>query len=43
MGKEVRFGDTSSALFNVSMTQTSDGAVDSATGLVQPDRRLRAS
>jgi potassium-transporting ATPase potassium-binding subunit len=30
-GKEVRFGDTSSALFNVSMTQTSDGAVDSAT------------
>ena len=30
-GKEVRFGDTSSALFNVSMTQTSDGAVDSQT------------
>jgi K+-transporting ATPase ATPase A chain len=30
-GKEVRFGDTTSALFNVSMTQTSDGAVDSAT------------
>ena len=28
-GKEVRFGDTSSALFNISMTQTSDGAVDS--------------
>ncbi len=27
-GKEVRFGDTSSALFDVSMTQTSDGAVD---------------
>ena len=24
-GKEVRFGDTTSALFNVSMTQTSDG------------------
>jgi len=30
-GKEVRFGDTTSPLFNVSMTQTSDGAVDSAT------------
>ncbi len=30
-GKEVRFGDTTSALFNVAMTQTSDGAVDSAT------------
>jgi len=30
-GKEVRFGDTSSALFNVSMTQTSDGAIDSQT------------
>ncbi|HVC14429.1 MAG TPA: potassium-transporting ATPase subunit KdpA [Acidimicrobiales bacterium] len=30
-GKDVRFGDTTSALFNVSMTQTSDGAVDSAT------------
>ncbi len=29
-GKEVRFGDTTSALFNVSMTQTSDGATDSA-------------
>ncbi len=29
-GKEVRFGDTSSALFDVSMTQTSDGAVDGA-------------
>jgi potassium-transporting ATPase potassium-binding subunit len=29
-GKEVRFGDTSSALFNTSMTQTSDGAIDSA-------------
>ena len=30
-GKEARFGDTSSALFNVSMTQTSDGAVNSAS------------
>jgi K+-transporting ATPase ATPase A chain len=30
-GKEVRFGDTTSALFNISMTHTSDGAVDSAT------------
>ncbi len=27
-GKEVRFGDTSSALFDISMTQTSDGAID---------------
>jgi potassium-transporting ATPase potassium-binding subunit len=35
-GKEVRFGDTSSALFNVSMTQTSDGAVDSATDSFTP-------
>jgi len=32
-GKEVRFGDTTSAMFNVSMTQTSDGAVT-----VQPIR-----
>ncbi len=29
-GKEVRFGDTTSALFDVAMTQTSDGAVDGA-------------
>ncbi|MGH9090574.1 MAG: potassium-transporting ATPase subunit KdpA [Acidimicrobiales bacterium] len=35
-GKEVRFGDTSSALFNVAMTQTSDGAVDSATDSYNP-------
>ena len=35
-GKEVRFGDTTSALFNVSMTQTSDGAVDSATDSFNP-------
>jgi potassium-transporting ATPase potassium-binding subunit len=35
-GKEVRFGDTTSALFNVSMTQTSDGAVDSATDSYNP-------
>jgi K+-transporting ATPase ATPase A chain len=35
-GKEARFGDTSSALFNVSMTQTSDGAVDSATDSYNP-------
>ena len=35
-GKEVRFGDTSSALFNVSMTQTSDGAVDSAADSYNP-------
>jgi potassium-transporting ATPase potassium-binding subunit len=36
VGKEVRFGDTSSALFNVSMTQTSDGAVNSATDSYNP-------
>jgi potassium-transporting ATPase potassium-binding subunit len=30
-GKEAELGDTTSALFNVSMTQTSDGAVDSST------------
>src|SRR5579862_5181287 len=35
-GKEVRFGDTTSALFNVSMTHTSDGAVDSATDSYTP-------
>jgi K+-transporting ATPase ATPase A chain len=36
VGKEVRFGDTSSALFNVSMTQTSDGAVNSASDSYNP-------
>jgi K+-transporting ATPase ATPase A chain len=35
-GKEVRFGDTSSALFNIAMTHTSDGAVDSATDSYTP-------
>ncbi len=35
-GKEVRFGIPTSALFNVSMTQTSDGAVDSATDSYNP-------
>src|SRR5271165_3044403 len=35
-GKEVRFGDTTSALFNVAMTQTSDGAVNSATDSYNP-------
>jgi potassium-transporting ATPase potassium-binding subunit len=35
-GKEVRFGDTTSALFNVSMTQTSDGAVDAASDSFNP-------
>jgi K+-transporting ATPase ATPase A chain len=35
-GKEVRFGDTTSALFNVSMTQTSDGAVDSSNDSFNP-------
>jgi potassium-transporting ATPase potassium-binding subunit len=36
VGKETRFGVPSSALFNVSMTQTSDGAVDSATDSYTP-------
>ena len=35
-GKEVRFGDTTTPLFNVSMTQTSDGAVDGATDSFNP-------
>ncbi len=35
-GKEVRFGVPTSALFNVSMTQTSDGAVDSASDSYTP-------
>jgi K+-transporting ATPase ATPase A chain len=35
-GKEARFGVPTSALFNVSMTQTSDGAVDSATDSYNP-------
>ena len=35
-GKEVRFGDPSSALFDVSMTQTSDGAVDGANDSYNP-------
>jgi K+-transporting ATPase ATPase A chain len=36
VGKEVRFGVPSSALFNVSMTQTSDGAIDSASDSYTP-------
>jgi K+-transporting ATPase ATPase A chain len=35
-GKNSVFGDTTSALFNVSMTQTSDGAVDSANDSFTP-------
>ncbi|HLX88990.1 MAG TPA: potassium-transporting ATPase subunit KdpA [Acidimicrobiales bacterium] len=35
-GKETRFGDTTSALFNISMTQTSDGAIDSQTDSYNP-------
>jgi K+-transporting ATPase ATPase A chain len=35
-GKEARFGVPTSALFNISMTQTSDGAVDSATDSYNP-------
>jgi potassium-transporting ATPase potassium-binding subunit len=35
-GKEVRFGDTTSALFDTSMTQTSDGAVDASNDSFNP-------
>ncbi len=35
-GKNSYLGDTTSALFNVSMTQTSDGAVDSQTDSYNP-------
>jgi K+-transporting ATPase ATPase A chain len=35
-GKEVRFGDTSSALYNVTATQTSTGAVNSAMDSYTP-------
>ena len=35
-GKEVRFGDTSSALYNVASTQTSTGSVDSANDSYNP-------
>jgi potassium-transporting ATPase potassium-binding subunit len=35
-GKEVRFGDTSSALYNIVATQTSTGAVDSAMDSYTP-------
>jgi len=35
-GKEVRFGDTSSALYNIVSTQTSTGSVDSANDSYNP-------
>lgn len=35
-GKEVRFGDTSSALYNVASTQTSTGSVNSASDSYTP-------
>jgi K+-transporting ATPase ATPase A chain len=35
-GKEVRFGDTSSALYNIASTQTSTGSVDSANDSYNP-------
>ena len=35
-GKEVRFGDTSSALYNITSTQTSTGSVDSANDSYNP-------
>lgn len=36
VGKEVRFGDTSSALYNIASTQTSTGSVNSATDSYNP-------
>ena len=42
VGKEVRFGDTSSALFGVASTKTSDRVGQRLLRLVQPDGRLRA-
>jgi K+-transporting ATPase ATPase A chain len=36
VGKEVRFGDTTSALYGVSSTQTSTGSVDSANDSYNP-------
>jgi potassium-transporting ATPase potassium-binding subunit len=36
VGKEVRFGDTSSALYGVASTQTSTGSVDSANDSYNP-------
>ena len=42
VGKEVRFGDTSTALFGVASTNTSTGSADALVRLVQPDGRLRA-
>ena len=41
-GKEVRFGDTITALFGVASTNTSTGSADALLRLVHPDRRLRA-
>ena len=35
-GKEVRFGDTSSAFYNITSTQTSTGSVDSANDSYNP-------
>ena len=35
-GKEIRFGDTSSALYNITSTQTSTGSVDSAMDSYTP-------
>lgn len=36
VGKEVRFGDTSSALYNIASTQTSTGSVNSANDSYNP-------
>lgn len=36
VGKEVRFGDTSSVLYNIASTQTSTGSVDSANDSYNP-------
>ena len=42
-GKEVRFGDTSSALYATASTQTSTGSVDSAEDSYTPDGRVRGA
>ena len=42
-GKEVRFGDTTSALYDVASTQTSTGSVNGANDSYTPDRGDSAS
>ena len=42
VGKEVRFGDTSTALFGVASTNTSTGSANASYDSFNPDGRLRA-